>query len=113
MTGTSSASLRGPDVECLAVLDLSRQLHAEIWLRSLETIEAFCKDVTKKLPDHELELLWLDSATYFDHDDDHGPAARDELIAGVAQEIYGKVLEMANDEELKFDPDEEHQPSTE
>jgi hypothetical protein len=35
MTGTSSASLRGPDVECQAVLDLSRQLHAEIWLRSL------------------------------------------------------------------------------
>ena len=74
-----------------------------------ETIEAFCKDVAKNLPDHELELLWLDSATYFDHDDDHGPAARGELIAGVTQEIYGKVLEMANNEELKFDHDEEHQ----
>jgi hypothetical protein len=74
----------------------------------VETIERFCEDLAKKLPDHELELLWLYTDAYFD-DDDEGPPTRDELIEGVTHELYGKVLETASNEDLTFDPDEERQ----
>jgi hypothetical protein len=75
----------------------------------VETIESFCKAVIEKLPGHELEFLWLNCDMYFDHDDDSGPPTREELIEGVASELYRTILEVANDEELKFDPDEERE----
>jgi len=75
----------------------------------VSTIEALCEDVLGKLPDHELELLWIDCDGYFDHDEDDGPPDHGEMVEGVARELYQKVTELASDEELKFDPDEERQ----
>ena len=74
-----------------------------------ETIESLCADLVRKMPAHEQDLLWLDCDGYFDHDDNKRLPDRGELIEGVANELYGKVVELANDEELKFDPDEARQ----
>jgi hypothetical protein len=75
----------------------------------VETIEGLCEDVSKKLPDHEIDLLWLYADAYFDHDDDDGHPGRDELTEAVAHKLYGKVLETAGNNDLTFDPDEERQ----
>ena len=75
----------------------------------VETIEGLCEDLVKRLPDHELELLWLDADAYFDHDDEKGPPGRDEMTDGIARELYQLVLNRAADEDLKFDPDEARQ----
>ena len=72
-------------------------------------IDSFCARVVRKMPTHEQDFLWLDCDAYFDHDDDKGLPDRGELIDGVANELYRKVVELANDEELKFDPDEARQ----
>jgi hypothetical protein len=75
----------------------------------VETIKSLCADVVKKMPSHEQDVLWLDCDMHFNRDEDEGPPGREELIEGVTNELYGKVLELANDEELKFDPDEARQ----
>lgn len=75
----------------------------------VETIEGFCEDLVKRLPDHELDLLWLGADASFDHDDEKGPPARDEMTDGIARELYQLVLSRAADEDLKFDPDEARQ----
>jgi hypothetical protein len=73
----------------------------------VETIEGVCADLAGKLPNHELELLWLQTEAYFNHDEDDEPRTRDELVEDVGHELYGRVLENAGDQELRFDPDEE------
>lgn len=75
----------------------------------VETIESLCRDLVKTLPDHERQLLWFDSEGYFDADEDAAPPRGDELIDGLAQELYRRVLELASNEKLTFDPDEERQ----
>jgi hypothetical protein len=67
------------------------------------TIEALCSDELEKLPDHEIELLWLDCDGYFDHDSDDGVPHRSNMIEEVARELYQKVADLADNEELKFD----------
>jgi hypothetical protein len=59
--------------------------------------------LTESLPHHELQLLWLDTEGYFDHDDDDGPPHRDELIISVECELYKRVFNCAADEDLRKD----------
>src|SRR5260370_10153419 len=66
----------------------------------VETIEAICHSLIESLPHHELQLLWLDTEGYFDHDDDNGPPRSGELITSVECELYQRVVNCAADEDL-------------
>ena len=81
----------------------------EAWMFDayVETIKAICHQVATSLADHELELLWLDSEAYFDHDDGAPLPHRDQLIEGVEAELYQRVFNRAEDEELAADSDED------
>ena len=69
------------------------------------TICSFCEDVAKKLPDHEINLLWLATDAYFDSEGKQGVPPHDALIQAVGAELYQKVLAKAEEEDLLFDPD--------
>ncbi len=71
----------------------------------VETIESFCSDVLKILPEHELRLLWLETDGYLEYaaDDNHSLFLhRDNLLDDVAAKLYSRVWSLAADEEMAF-----------
>ncbi len=72
-----------------------------------ETIRDICTGVVESLPPHERELLWLYSDGSFDHEEDTGPPAANQIVEDVVEELYQRVWNIAVDEELKVDPDDQ------
>ncbi len=70
-----------------------------------ETFRDICTGVVESLPPHERELLWLCSDGSFNHDQETGPPAGNQVVEDVADELYQRVCNIAADEELKVDPD--------
>jgi hypothetical protein len=75
----------------------------------VETFERQCQFVVEELPRDEQGLLWLRSDGYWDCDfqaDYEGKIPYgDTITEAVARELYRRVVEIAENEELKFDPD--------
>src|ERR1700690_3274666 len=61
----------------------------------VETIEALCHSLVAWLPQHELQLLGLDTGGYFDSDDDRSPPHADQIIESVERELYQQVANRA------------------
>lgn len=69
-----------------------------------DTITALCQKLIEGLPQHEQDLLWLQSEGYFNwNEQDELPVKADD----VATELYRRVCTRASDEDLKIDPDDE------
>ena len=80
--------------------DQVQQEESVVFDAYVETIEAICHGLVVSLPQHELQLLWLDTGGYFDRDDDRIQPHADEIIEGVERELYQRVVSCAADEGL-------------
>lgn len=73
-----------------------------------DTISRICDRIVNELPVEERQLLWLVSDAYFNtsNDDDILPV-NGQLLADVVEELYRRVCEIAGNEPLESERDED------
>jgi hypothetical protein len=62
------------------------------------TIYSMCCQVVESLPQHEQEILWFGSDTYFDWNNESDPPY---MLQDVAKQLYKAVCDVATNERFK------------
>lgn len=82
--------------------------HSVVFAAYEDTIQRMCAGYISELDREQQQLLWIWSKAYFHWDDEDDEMPWGDFVKGdVAQELYDRVCDVANNEELVVDPDDE------